>query len=47
MMPVETQRELLPMRDPQQQARWRPCPVCGREIYGPEGICIYCIRFRP
>ncbi len=40
--------ELLPFFDPQQRrTEVHFCGVCGREIYGAEGQCIYCARFCP
>ena len=42
---MEQEYGLLPFRDPQQRTRPRMCPVCGREIYGVGGQCIYCARF--
>lgn len=29
-------------RDTQDVPVWDWCPVCGRELYGPEDRCIYC-----
>ncbi len=37
--------ELLPFEDIQARKPTAYCPVCGREIYGQEGQCIYCQRF--
>lgn len=35
-------KEYVPFRDPQQDPPAGLCPVCGREVYGPAGECIYC-----
>lgn len=45
MIHMEQEYGLLPFRDPQQRTLPRTCPVCGREIYGVGGQCIYCARF--
>lgn len=36
------QKDYVPFRDPQQDGPESRCPVCGREVYGPEGECLYC-----
>lgn len=35
-------KEYVAFRDPQQTQAACRCSICGREVYGPEGICIYC-----
>ena len=35
-------KEYVPFRDPQRENAVGCCPVCGREVYGPAGECIYC-----
>lgn len=35
-------KDYVPFRDPQQAPAVKRCPVCGREVYGPAGECLYC-----
>ena len=35
-------KEYVPFRDPQDSGPASRCPVCGREVYGPAGGCLYC-----
>ena len=35
-------KEYVPFRDPQQVMPRSRCRVCGREVYGPDGMCVYC-----
>lgn len=32
----------VPFRDPQTAIPPGRCPVCGREVYGQTGVCLYC-----
>lgn len=41
------EQELMPFRDSQDIMVYDRCPVCGRELYGPEDVCGYCQRFFP
>ncbi len=36
---------LLPFEDVQDQKPGAFCQRCGREIYGQEGQCLYCLRY--
>lgn len=35
----------VPFRDPQAAIPPGRCPVCGREVYGQAGECLYCQRY--
>ena len=39
---MDMKKEYVPFRDPQEQGPVFRCPVCGREVYGLAGVCIYC-----
>ncbi len=39
--------ELMPFEDPQARKPAARCLRCGREIYGQQGQCIYCLRELP
>lgn len=39
------EEQLLPFRDLQAQKPVAFCCRCGREIYGQEGQCLYCMRY--
>lgn len=43
MMCVKERNVYVPFRDPQQQRPSAFCPVCGREVYGAGGECLYCL----
>ena len=34
--------DYVPFQDPQQKKPAFLCPVCGREVYGAGGQCLYC-----
>lgn len=35
-------KEYVPFRDSQCSPAVMRCPVCGREVYGQAGLCLYC-----
>ena len=36
------QLQYIPFQDPQAKPPVRFCGICGREVYAPEGLCLYC-----
>ena len=42
---MDREENLMPFFDPQSRPPIARCSVCGREIYGIGGQCIYCARF--
>lgn len=39
------QKDYVPFRDAQQAPAIGYCPVCGRERYARDGLCLYCQRY--
>ena len=42
---MEGKKDYVPFRDPQDRAAVTRCETCGREVYGPEGVCLYCLAY--